>query len=64
MHGAVRATKRREGLDRSRLTHQHYAEDVTAGLHETGAKKGKGKPGRKVPRDRGNCFRLYGMPFG
>ena len=35
---------RREVLDRLlALNHQRYAEEVKAGLHEKGAKKGKGK---------------------
>ena len=40
---------RRTVLDRLlALNHQHYAEEVAAGLHDKGAKKGKGKKSKST----------------
>ncbi|HEX6288038.1 MAG TPA: type IIL restriction-modification enzyme MmeI [Herpetosiphonaceae bacterium] len=48
---------RREVLDRLLLlNHQRYAEEVKAGLHDKGAKKGKGKQGKKVSEGQGELF--------
>ncbi len=45
---------RREVLDRLlKLNHERYAEEVALGLHEKGAKKGKGKQVSKGSKDHG-----------
>ena len=44
---------RREVLGRLlKLNHERYAEEVAMGLHEKGAKKGKGKQATKGSKDR------------
>ena len=53
----ISESARRTVLDRLlALNHQRYAEEVAAGLHDKGAKKGKSKKAKSTDTDLGDLF--------